>query len=95
MKVFHSFFRLKKDKKYKFFFFLQPKYPQSLQNYTKFVTIAVRYCYSLLLGNVSLQTQDKGKTYRLKFQQSENLHREYIFHLYDIFNEWSLSSLFL
>lgn len=45
----------------------------------------------LLLGDVSIQTQDKGKTYRLKFQQSENLHREYIFHLYDIFNEWSLS----
>jgi hypothetical protein len=49
----------------------------------------------LLLGDVSIQTQNKGKTYRLKFQQSDKLHRDYIFHLYNIFNEWVLSPPFL
>lgn len=44
-----------------------------------------------LLGDASLQSQDKGQTYRLKFQQSDNLHRDYLFHLYDVFNEWCLS----
>lgn len=35
-----------------------------------------------LLGDASIQSQDGGKTYRLKFQQSENLHRDYLFHLH-------------
>lgn len=34
-----------------------------------------------LLGDASLQTQNKGKTYRYKIVQS-NQHKEYIFHLY-------------
>lgn len=45
----------------------------------------------LLLGDVNLQTQDNGKTYRLKFEQSD-IHKNYLFHLFDIFNEWVLSS---
>lgn len=44
-----------------------------------------------LLGDASLQTQDGGKTYRLKFQQSEILHREYLFHLHGQFSDWVLS----
>jgi hypothetical protein len=44
-----------------------------------------------LLGDASIQSQDGGKTYRLKFQQADKLHREYLFHLYDVFNEWVLS----
>ena len=44
-----------------------------------------------LLGDASLQTQDGGKTYRLKFQQSDNLHREYLFHLHEQFHDWVLS----
>jgi hypothetical protein len=27
----------------------------------------------------------------LKFQQSDKKHRDYLFHLHDVFNEWSLS----
>lgn len=44
-----------------------------------------------LLGDATLQSQDQGKTYRLKFQQSDKLHRDYLFHLYGVFNEWVLS----
>lgn len=44
-----------------------------------------------LLGHASLQTQDGGKTYRLKFQQSDKLHREYLFHLHTLFRDWVLS----
>ena len=44
-----------------------------------------------LLGDASLQTQDHGKTYRLKFSQSEKNHRDYLFHLHEIFDNWVLS----
>lgn len=44
-----------------------------------------------LLGDASIQTQDGGKTYRLKFQQSEHLHRDYLFHLHEQFHDWVLS----
>lgn len=44
-----------------------------------------------LLGDASIQSQDKGQTYRLKFQQSDNLHRDYLFNLYGVFDEWCLS----
>lgn len=44
-----------------------------------------------LLGDASLQTQDGGKSYRLKFQQSDNLHRDYLFHLHEQFHDWVLS----
>ena len=39
-----------------------------------------------LLGDASIQTQDRGKTSRLKFQQSEKLHREYLLHLHHLFD---------
>lgn len=44
-----------------------------------------------LLGDVSIQTQNQGKSYRLKFQQSENLHGDYLHHLHDQFHDWVLS----
>lgn len=44
----------------------------------------------VLLGDASLHTQDGGKTYRLKFEQG-NIHKDYIDHLYEIFDEWCLS----
>lgn len=47
-----------------------------------------------LLGDATLQTQNKGKEYRLKFLQSKNLHREYLFHLHDIFHDFVLSPPF-
>jgi hypothetical protein len=45
-----------------------------------------------MLGDASLQTQDKGKTYRLKFEQGL-CHYPYIKHLYEEFTSWCLSPL--
>jgi hypothetical protein len=42
-------------------------------------------------GDASLQTQNHGRSYRLKFQQSDKLHREYLFHLHETFSDWVLS----
>lgn len=41
----------------------------------------------ILLGDAHLETQNGGKTYRLKIEQSEN-HREYVSHLYRLFEDW-------
>jgi hypothetical protein len=35
-----------------------------------------------LLGDASIQTQNGGKTFRLKYSQSDRHHREYLFHLH-------------
>jgi LAGLIDADG DNA endonuclease family len=43
-----------------------------------------------LLGDVSIQTQNKGRTYRLKFEQGYN-HKDYIDHLISVFDPWILS----
>jgi len=42
--------------------------------------------FGVILGDVHLETQNKGKTYRVKFAQSEK-HKEYLFHLYEIFKD--------
>ncbi len=47
-----------------------------------------------LLGDASLQTQDGGQSYRLKFQQADRLHREYLIHLHQQFEDWVLSPPF-
>lgn len=44
----------------------------------------------ILLGDAHLETQNRGKTYRLKVEQSES-HKEYLFHLYEIFREWVIT----
>jgi hypothetical protein len=44
----------------------------------------------LLLGDASLQTQNKGKTYRIKFEWGNNS-KAYVDHVYALFNEWILS----
>jgi hypothetical protein len=44
----------------------------------------------LMLGDASLQTQNKGKTYRLKFEWS-NKHKSYLDHVSILFDEWILS----
>ncbi len=36
----------------------------------------------LILGDVSIQSQNKGKTYRLKFEWGD-INKEYAFHVYD------------
>lgn len=45
----------------------------------------------VLLGDGCLQTQNKGKTFRLKFEQSFK-HKDYIDHLFEIFDPWILSN---
>jgi hypothetical protein len=44
----------------------------------------------LILGDVSIQSQNKGKTYRLKFEWGDR-NKEYAFHVYDLFKEWILT----
>ena len=41
----------------------------------------------VILGDACLETQNNGKTYRIKFAQS-NQHKDYLFHLYDIFKNF-------
>jgi LAGLIDADG DNA endonuclease family len=43
-----------------------------------------------LLGDVHLETQNRGRTYRVKFEYSAK-HRLYADHLYELFREWILS----
>jgi len=44
----------------------------------------------ILLGDACLETSNRGHTYRLKIEQSET-HREYVYHLYELFKEWVLT----
>ena len=44
----------------------------------------------LLLGDASLQTQNNGKTFRLKFEWGEK-NKPYLDHVYALFNEWVIS----
>jgi hypothetical protein len=44
----------------------------------------------LMLGDASIQTQNKGKTYRLKFEWSDK-NKPYLDHVYNLFDEWVIS----
>ncbi len=44
----------------------------------------------ILLGDAHLETQDNGRTYRLKIEQSI-AHKDYVDHLYEKFREWVLT----
>lgn len=44
----------------------------------------------LMLGDASIQTQNKGKTYRLKFEWSDK-NKSYLDHVYNLFDEWVIS----
>lgn len=44
----------------------------------------------LLLGDACLETQNGGRSYRLKIEQSAR-HEPYLRHIYDLFNEWVLT----
>jgi hypothetical protein len=43
-----------------------------------------------ILGDVSIQSQNKGKTYRLKFEWGD-INTDYAFHVYSFFKEWILT----
>jgi hypothetical protein len=47
--------------------------------------------FGVLLGDACLETQNRGRTYRVKFEQSD-FHSEYIRHLYSIFQPWVLTA---
>jgi len=44
----------------------------------------------LLLGDAHLETQNRGRTYRLKIEQSDK-HAAYVQHLYTLFEAWVLT----
>ena len=44
----------------------------------------------LILGDASLQSQNKGKTFRIKFEWG-NKNKSYVNHVYNLFNKWVLS----
>ncbi|GIV08278.1 MAG: hypothetical protein KatS3mg020_0836 [Fimbriimonadales bacterium] len=44
----------------------------------------------ILLGDAHLETQNRGRTYRLKIEQS-NKHEAYVYHLYEVFAAWVLT----
>lgn len=44
----------------------------------------------ILLGDACLETQNDGRTYRLKVEQSAD-HQAYVEHLYEVFEPWVLS----
>jgi len=45
----------------------------------------------LMLGDASIQTQNNGKNYRLKFEWSDKS-KPYLDHVFSLFNEWVLSN---
>lgn len=44
----------------------------------------------ILLGDAHLETQNNGKSYRLKYSQAIQ-HKEYLFYVYSFFKEWCLA----
>ncbi len=44
----------------------------------------------ILLGDACLETQNAGRTYRLKIEQAA-AHADYVQHLYEVFRDWVLS----
>jgi hypothetical protein len=66
---------------------LLKEYKESLD---KLSNLQFEALIGLLLGDASLQTQNKGKTYRIKFEWGNNS-KAYVDHVYALFNEWILS----
>ena len=63
-------------------------YKESLKNLSK---TQFEAAIGLMLGDASLQTQNKGKTYRMKFEWGDK-NKPYLDHVYSLFEEWVLSS---
>lgn len=62
----------------------------AIESYKKKLTLSEsqrEVLIGILLGDAHLESQNKGKTYRLKIEQSLK-HREYVTHLHDHFHEW-------
>jgi LAGLIDADG DNA endonuclease family len=63
------------------------RYKDSLKSLN---TLQLETAIGLMLGDGSLQTQNQGRTYRLKFEWGD-IHKDYIDHVVTIFDEWVLS----
>lgn len=64
-------------------------YKESLGKLSK---IQQEAAVGLMLGDASIQSQDGGKTYRMKFEWGDR-NKAYLDHVYKLFNEWVLSDL--
>ena len=64
------------------------EYKKSL---TSLTTLQWEASIGLMLGDASLQTQNKGRTYRMKFEWSDKS-KPYLLHVYNLFYEWVLSN---
>src|SRR5687768_6934934 len=64
------------------------EYKKSL---TKLTSLQWEASIGLILGDASLQTQNNGKTYRMKFEWS-NKSKPYLDHVFNLFDEWVLSN---
>jgi len=57
---------------------------------TSLTPVQMEIAVGLALGDISLHTQNKGNTYRIKFEWGDN-NKDYAFHVYSLFSEWILS----
>lgn len=63
------------------------EYKSTLRNLSN---IQREIAIGLMLGDASLQSQNKGKTFRMKFEWGDK-NKKYAEHIYKVFNEWILS----
>jgi hypothetical protein len=56
----------------------------------KLTTVQLEAVIGLMLGDASLQSQNGGKTYRIKFEWGDR-NKAYAFHVHQLFDEWVLS----
>ena len=66
---------------------LLKRYKQQL---TSLSMVEGQVAIGIMLGDASLQTQDGGKSYRLKLLQGDK-NKDYLFHLCTVFSRWILS----
>lgn len=66
---------------------LLKQYKESLGKLSK---VQWEAAIGLMLGDASLPTQNKGKTYRMKFEWGDK-NKVYLDHVYDLFDEWVLT----
>lgn len=60
---------------------------QSIEKLLKLSKQQREILVGLLLGEASLESLNRGHTYQLKIERSEQ-QREYVYHLYDLFKDW-------
>ena len=66
--------------------YLVKEYKKTL---TKLSIVQFEAAIGLMLGDASLQTQNNGKTYRIKFEYGDK-NKPYLDHIVNIFDEWIL-----